>query len=945
MPRLPRFLHPSSLALLALCFCGGIGAQETTPPSAPAVLLEGEKLQILNHPAGTLRSQPMRPFGDGAWSGNAQLWWTGAKPGDVLEFALPVATAGTYRLGAGFTKAVDYGIFDVSLDGKKIAGPLDFYSDAVKHSEIVALGGPVELTAGEHRLSFTIAGANPKAQKKYMLGLDFVLLARGEAADLAALGPKLVKPAPEEVKSGNVIDAVARSPEEERKAFTLPEGFTIELVASEETGLPKPTMCIFDNAGRLWSATATEYPRDKEPGIWSQPGKDRVVIFDHPCDREQGPQTPRTFADGMVMPLSVLPYKKGAYVAQGPEILFLDDTDGDGKADTRKVLLHGFGVQDTHTLPHQLAWMPGHRIVYSQGVLNSGSVTDAAGHTISFNKTQIGTFRPDGTGHEIIGAGMNNIWAWALSREGRVFIHEANDYGYSVVPFEEDSTYPSFVDTKLHPATPIHPPTAPGLELGGTGFCGLALCEDAAGSFPAPWHGCILVSNPVLGRVHAVSMEQGADGVYAFKKAGDLVQCSDPMFRPVCIVFGPDGCLYIADWYNRIISHNEVPRDHPGRDKTHGRLWRVRHISQPNMTPPDLTRISASQLPAHLTAASTWEMHAAWQEIATRGTKELVPSLEDIIRNPQTADDARIHALWSLEDLGHYDAALWAHLLASRNPNVRREAVRSLSTLKVPPANAFALFQPLAGETAWTVRFEILRYFRRAGATLEQLAWLHRWSESPADQRQVQAWKGPYLALGGPYERAFQDFLFLLITDKGRAQPASDPRWDQVIATEPPRSPAELAAIAKRVAAIKTALAAGGDHPVESGRAFVEATCLACHQIRDKGVPLAPPLDGSASRDLDGLITSIIDPDAAIENVFRLYRVTKKDGTNAEGFRKNVDEKQLTLMFMGGTTQSIPLSEIKTAGYVQGKSVMPPLAAGLSDEQVTEIVRFLRTVK
>ncbi|HEV7402780.1 MAG TPA: PVC-type heme-binding CxxCH protein [Chthoniobacteraceae bacterium] len=932
LPRFPRFLW---LILLTLGWSASVWAQE-------AALLEGETLHLLNQPAGTARPQEMRPFGDGGWSANRQLWWSGVKPGDVLELALPVTTAGTYRLGAGFTKAVDYGIFDVSLDGKKIAGPLDFYSDSVKHTAIIELGGALELTAGEHRLSFTITGANSSAVKKYMLGLDFVLLARGANADLAALGPKLVKSAPKEIKTGNVIDAVARTPEEERKAFTLPEGFTIELVASEETGLPKPTMCVFDNAGRLWSATATEYPRDKEPGIWSRPGKDRVVIFDHPCAR--GPQTPRTFADGMVMPLSVLPSGKGAYVAQGPEIFYLDDTDGDGKADARKVLLHGFGVQDTHTLPHQLAWMPGRRIVYSQGVLNSGKVTDAGGQTISFNKTQIGTFRPDGTGHEVIGAGMNNIWSWALSREGRVFIHEANDYGYSVVPFEEDSTYPSFVDTKLHPATPIHPPTAQGLDLGGTGFCGLALC-DGADSFPAPWRGCIFVSNPVLGRVHAVSMEQGADGVYAFKKAGDLVQCSDPMFRPISVVFGPDGCLYIADWYNRIISHNEVARDHPGRDKTHGRLWRVRHVSQSERTPPDLTRVALAELPAHLTAANTWEMHAAWQEIATRGAKELAPALEEMIRNPQTADDTRIHAIWSLEDLGQYDAKLWSVLLANRNPNVRHEAVRALGSLKVPAGEAFALLQPLAGEEAWTVRYEVLRYFRRASATSEQLAWLHRWSESPADQRQVQAWKGPYLALGGPYERAFQDFLFLLITDKNRAQPASDPRWDQVVSTQPARSATELAAITKRVAAIKTALAVGGDHPVDSGRAFVEATCLACHQIATKGVPLAPPLDGSASRDLDGLITSIVDPDGAIENVFRLYRVEKKDGTSAEGFRKNVDEKQLTLMFMGGTTQTISLSEVKTAGYVQGKSVMPPLAAGLSDEQVTDVVRFLRTVK
>lgn len=907
------------------------------------LLLEGETLRVLKH-AGNARQQDLRPFGEGGWSGNAHLWWTDAKPGESLELALPVATAGTYRLGAGFTKAVDYGIFDILLDGKKLAGPLDFYNDGVVHSGTIALGGAVKLTAGEHVLSLTITGSHPKAIKAHMLGLDYLLLAPGEAPDLAALGPKLKavnKPEAGSVKEGNALDAQPHTPEEQRAAFTVPEGFEIELLASEETGLPKPAMTVFDDAGRLWSVTATEYPRDNEPAIWSKPGKDSVVIIDQPCTK--GPHKVRTFAGGMVMPLSVLPYGKGAFVAQGPEILFVEDHDGDGKADSRKVLLHGYGVQDTHTLPHQLAQMPGGRIVYSQGVLNNGKATDATGRTVDFNRTIIATFHPDGTAHEMIEAGLNNIWSWAVSREGRVFITEANDFGYSLVPFEEDSTYPSFIQTKLHPATPMHPPTAEGLDLGGTGFSGLAICDDRAGSYPAPWHDCIMVSNPILGRIHAVSAQLGADGVFTFKKSGDLVSCSDPMFRPVAVTFGPDGCLYITDWYNRIISHNEVARDHPGRDKTRGRIWRVRHKSQPAHIVPDMTRVPTVELPAHLAADNTWEVRAAWHQIAARGAKELAPALTALILDAKTPDDTRIAALWALEDTGGFEASLWKELLASKNAHVRREAVHALSSLKVKAADAFALFQPLADETAWTVRYEMLRFFRRAGATPEQLAWLHRWSETPADQRKVEGWNGPFLALGGPYERAFQDFLFLLITDKTRT-PASDPRWDEVIATQPAHSAEETAALTKRIATVKS-LITSANGPLDEARALVQTTCLACHRIGDKGVSLSPPLDGSASRDTDALITSLLDPDAAIETVFRLYRVETKDGTKVEGFRKVLDDRQLTLMFMGGGTQSIALTNIKTAGYVAGKSVMPALAAGLTDDQVADIVRFLKTVK
>ena len=137
-----------------------------------------------------------------------------------------------------------------------------------------------------------------------------------------------------QLKEGNAVEAKPRSPAEQLTLFTVPEGFSVELVASEQTWLPKPVMTAFDDSGRLWSVTATEYPRDNDPAIWQKPGRDRVVVFDNPLG--MGPHQARVFADGLMMPLSVLPAGRGAYVAQGPEIFFLDDKDGDGKSDHKK---------------------------------------------------------------------------------------------------------------------------------------------------------------------------------------------------------------------------------------------------------------------------------------------------------------------------------------------------------------------------------------------------------------------------------------------------------------------------------------------------------------------------------------------------------------------------------------------------------------------------------
>jgi hypothetical protein len=137
-------------------------------------VLEGEELKILRKTAGSPAPQDMSGFGSD-WSGESHLWWTGAKPGDTLDLAVPVEKAGTYRLKMQLTKAVDYGIVQLSLDDKKLGGPIDLY-----HNGVIATGaldmGTHELSQGQHVLRIEIVGANEKAVKSYMFGLDYLKL-------------------------------------------------------------------------------------------------------------------------------------------------------------------------------------------------------------------------------------------------------------------------------------------------------------------------------------------------------------------------------------------------------------------------------------------------------------------------------------------------------------------------------------------------------------------------------------------------------------------------------------------------------------------------------------------------------------------------------------------------------------------------------------------------
>ncbi|MEY3492157.1 MAG: hypothetical protein RL309_1285, partial [Verrucomicrobiota bacterium] len=193
--------------------------------------------------------------------------------------------------------------------------------------------------------------------------------------------------------SYNNVQGVRRSAEEQQKLFKLPEGFEIELFTKESADFGKFIMLIFDQQGRAWSSTALEYPVDANENpaaaeaLYKSKARDKVVVFDKPF--ESGVRQPRAFADGLAIPEGVLPHKDGAIVQHGHDIVFLRDTDADGKADAREVLLTGFGVQDSHLFPHQFTRAPFGWFWLAQGAFNSGKVVSTKGDVTDFPNTRM----------------------------------------------------------------------------------------------------------------------------------------------------------------------------------------------------------------------------------------------------------------------------------------------------------------------------------------------------------------------------------------------------------------------------------------------------------------------------------------------------------------------------------------------------------------------------
>jgi putative membrane-bound dehydrogenase-like protein len=477
------------------------------------------------------------------------------------------------------------------------------------------------------------------------------------------------------------------SPEEQERSFSVPPGFRVELVAAEPDG-GKFVPIAFDHAGRLWTASALDYPIDANESpaearaLFERGGKDRILVFDTPT--APGRQKARVFAEGLAMPLGLHPYLDGAYAQYGSEIRRYRDTDGDGKADRHEVVLKGFGIEDSHLFPHQFTRLPGNWFLLAQGAFNNSKVVGADGITTEFNKTKMARFRPDGSRFETVGWGPCNIWGLVFDRHGEMFIQEANDQGWPMMPFLEGGSYPLCGDDVPRPFAPPFPKTAE-TEMGGTGLSGLALSEGSD-SFPAPWRNVFFLANPITRKIQAIRLHRGTGApqpeAYAngwqLEHLPDFVLSSDPWFRPVAISMGPDGCLYIVDWYNQIISHNEVPRNHPERDKVRGRIWRVRHESQPHRTQvPDLAKIPEADLLKSLAAPSTWEAQAAWQQIIDRKARALAPQLSRLFEDTSTVADLRIRSLWALEGLRSTDPVpLQRAFESARARSLRKEILR-----------------------------------------------------------------------------------------------------------------------------------------------------------------------------------------------------------------------------------------------------------------------------
>jgi putative heme-binding domain-containing protein len=449
-------------------------------------------------------------------------------------------------------------------------------------------------------------------------------------------------------------------PELERRSFQVADGFEVNLWAADPM-LAKPIEMNFDAAGRLWVACSALYPQIK-PG---QTADDKIVVLEDTKGTGKADRA-TVFAEGLLIPTGLEPGDGGVYVANSTELLHLMDTDGDGKADRRRVVLSGFGTEDTHHILHTLRWGPDGMLYFNQSTYIHSHIETPYGPR-RLNGGGVWQFRPETTSLEVFARGWINPWGQHWDRWGQTFVTDgAGGEGVNyVIP---GAAYAWAIGV---------PRILQGLNPGSPKYCG---CEVLSGRhLPDNWQGN-LVTNDFRGhRVCRFVLREDGSGFSAQEK-GELIKTTHDAFRPVDVKMGPDGAIYIADWYNPIIQHGEVDFRDPRRDHAHGRIWRVTAKGRPLVPRPRLVDATTEELLADLKAPEQWTRHFAKRVLKERGSARVVPVLAAWVEQLDPADPDHEHqlleALWTYQSLDVVEPELLATLLRAEHGHPRAAAAR-----------------------------------------------------------------------------------------------------------------------------------------------------------------------------------------------------------------------------------------------------------------------------
>lgn len=525
------------------------------------------------------------------------------------------------------------------------------------------------------------------------------------AAPALPPGPAVRVP-PGSYKSG-------QTPADAMRTMSLPPGFQVSLVAAEPKVVQPIAMC-FDERGRLWVVEGMGYPKKRPDGQ----GADRILILED-VKKDGSYAKVTVFKEGLNLVSGIEVGHGGVWVGAAPEFLFIPK-DAEDKAGKPVVLLDGWGFQDTHETLNSFVWGPDGWLYGNHGVFTHSVVGKPGAPDAQRKKINAGVWRFHPTRHvfEVFAEGTSNPWGLDYDAHGEFFNtacviphlyhilpgaryqrqagQHFNPYTYDDIKTIADHAH--YAGGRIHQPTVSKIPESTDSVGGGHAHSGLAIYNGD--NFPAAYRGMLIFGNLHGHRLVSDQVVPEGSG-FAGHHGNDFLRSNDATFIPVSQRVGPDGALYVSDWSDVQVCHNNTQEIW---DRTNGRLYRVSY-GNPVSRARDLGALADAELvEVALADANEYHVRQARKVLAERGLAGVRISGEsrEKLRSVLTSDAdplRRLRALWVLQSANLLDDALLAGALKDAAPSVRGWAVRLIAqqwTAGVPALAELAKTEPSA---------------------------------------------------------------------------------------------------------------------------------------------------------------------------------------------------------------------------------------------------------
>lgn len=743
------------------------------------------------------------------------------------------------------------------------------------------------------------------------------------------------------------------TPEESIASMKVPEGFEVQLVASEREfpELAKVNQINVDNKGRIWASCMPTYPQWK-PG--DPKPNDKLIIFDK-LDAKGKARKATVFYDKLTCPTGFEFWNGGVIVVDEPRLIFLKDTDGDDKADLVVELTDGWATDDTHHTINAFEWSPGGLLNMLEGVNLSTAV-----------ETPWGPFRRSGApGCYVLDPRSQKLRHFVTPGYGNPWCYVYNWWGQGIVG---DGTTP-----QQHWDTPLSGAEFPGRKGVNTVFDGEGMRPNVGTEFlytrqfPDEVQGlfifaCTINMNGLTTftvgddgagyhgarRTKTVTDDKGKEK----KVPDDILSAVDNMtFRPTDPQIGADGALYFGDWSAALLGHMQYSQRDPNRDHTHGRIYRLVYKNKPLLTPVTQYNKPILELLEQLKEYEPRTRYRARRELRDRSTPEVLAAINKWVAKLTPADKEfdrlLLEALWVQQGHHAVDPRLLQKVLHAKAGEARAGATRVLADEWERIPNAMELMKAQVTDEFARTRVEAIRALSFV-PTKESVEAVLQALNQPRDYWIDYTLQMTLGALEPVWKPAFKNQQIAKDNPKGldyltELDQLSQPGGAATVALKKYLTTPELTA-KNREDLIKEIAQAKG--VADSGKAVFRRICVACHKFGAEGIEYGPHMDGVGGRlKREDIIESVLDPNAKIAPGFLTTNVETKDGAAYSGFVMNESPETLTLKVAGGVTQEVKVADIKKRENLKQSSMPEGLANGMSPSEFLDLVEFLSSLK